>query len=246
MARSMFKGAMLVLVGVAALSIVAGDAIAIPYYGFPAPFTGSRSVVDPNVGHGLQTDEPDWQDATLEWEVIPDPNGFYLYTYTLTGFDRPAISHITFDVTDDAINFFCDDDDDDDDDNGYDEDDDCNWLADPFVMYDVEVNGDPVDPNYLELGDKEGIVGSIKIDVGDEDEGDYVTYSFKSNRAPVYGDFRIKGGQTYMVNTGFGDQSIEDALAYIARPNGLGNPAEPATLSLIGLGAAAILRRRRR
>ncbi len=192
--------------------LLAGSAGAASIYATPAPMTGSRTVADP----GLTTAEADWADATIDWAIDDNGDGTYTYTYTFTNFDKPGISHITLDLTDNAVD-------------------------DPDAITAFEFNGSP--SGDLEIGDKDGITGAVKFDIGAD--GDLV-YSFISNRSPVFGDIHVKGGQSVLTNTGFGDHSSETRIAddFIARPDGV--VPEPATLGLLVIGGVVLIRRKRR
>ncbi|NIA06778.1 MAG: hypothetical protein GWP14_03925 [Actinobacteria bacterium] len=186
-------------------------------YGTVAPMTGSRTVGVP----GLATAEADWQDVVIDWAVVDNGNDTYTYTYTFKNFDQPGISHVTLDLSDDATDGAEDDE-----------------FADPNSVTHFLFNGNPSDE--LEPGDKDGITGSVKFDIGAD--GD-LTYSFISNRLPVFGDVFVKGGHSELTNTGFSDHAslTRTALDFIARPNGL--IPEPATLLLIVPGLLLLARR---
>ena len=209
---SKLRGTVFALV-ICALAAPAGASV---IYGEAAPMSGSRSVATP----GLLTTEPDWQDAVIEWSIVDNGDLTLTYTYTLTNFDRPGISYFTLDFSDDCVA--------------------DSVLLDPDCLADFEFNDMP--SNLLEPGDRDGIIGAVKFDVGAD--GD-LTYSFISNRMPVYGDLYIKGGHSALFNTGFGDHDsmLRTAEDFIARPDGI--VPEPATLLLIAGGLVVLLRRRR-
>jgi len=199
--------------------LICGSASAIPIYNSPAPLSGSRSV-----GGGLQTAEADWQDAIIEWLITDNGNNTFTYTYTLENFDKPGISHVTLDFSDDCI--------------------EGDQIADPNCLTDPKLNGTPISSSNIDPGDHDGVVGGIKFDIGGD--GDLV-YSFVSNRNPVFGDIHVKGGQSELTNVGLGDHFAPERVAadFIARPDGVA--PEPATLAVICVGGAiALLRRRNR
>ena len=202
------------------LVLTAHQATAMPVSGTPAPFTGTRTVTDP----GLATTESDWQDASLTWQVTSNGNGTFDYEYTFRGFDRPEISHFTLDISDDAI---------------FD-----NRLADPLAITNPQLNGQVIP---VEFGDKDGITGAVKFDAGADDVGnpsDFVLiYTFTSNRRPVFHDLYIKGGQSDLTNTGFGDRISTLMFDYVGAPNSVPEPAV-FVMSLFGIAGLFAVRRR--
>ena len=196
------------------LPVLARPALSAVIYGTAAPMSGSRTVGSP----GLATTEPDWQDAVIDWSITDNGNGTLSYTYTLTNFDRPGVSHLTLDLSDDCVG--------------------DDYFIDPGCLTLFMFNEAPSDD--LEPGDRDGIIGAVKFDIGAD--GD-LTYSFDSNRLPVFGDVHVKGGQSELTNTGFGDHSSETrtTVDFIARPNGA--VPEPATLCVLLAGSLALLRR---
>jgi len=198
--------------------LICATASATPIYNSPAPLSGSRSV-----GGGLQTSEDDWQDAIIEWLITDNGNNTLRYTYTLKNFDRPGISHVTLDFSDDCM--------------------EGDQLADPNCLTDPRLNGNAISSSNIAPGDHDGIVGGIKFDIGGD--GDLV-YSFVSNRNPVFGDIHVKGGQSELTNVGLGDHFAPERVAadFVARPNGVA--PEPATLAVICVGGAIALIRGRK
>ncbi len=198
-------------------------------YGDSAPFSGSRSVAAGELV--INTNITEWSGATLSWDIVDNGNFTFTYTYTFSGITKYALSHFTLDVSDDAVG----------------ED----GLIDLGAVQSASVNGNAISANKLEYGDKDGIEGAVKFDVGAEDEDDGeaplpVVYSFVSNREPVWGDVYIKGGRgAWLKNAGFGDRDSTLASDYIARPNGKIVP-EPATLVVLGVGGLLTIIRRSR
>jgi hypothetical protein len=209
-----------------------------------------------------------WDDASMTWDISPVTGGFN-YKYTFDNF-LPAISHITLDLSDNAI------------DNGD--------LVDPEALTDVQITvGDTVYDAYdpaedLEFAtnfDNEAVIGGVKFDnLPDPEEvgpdGGSLMISFNSNRIPVWHDIEIEKGQAgqsggppggngppgfgdpvLVRNSGFGPDNFGPGSAYIAGPNaesppGGGNgviPAPSAALGGLGLMSLAAMRatlRRRR
>lgn len=197
------------------LAVLSTAALAAPIYGTPAPMSGIRSV-----GSGISTtDTDDWGDVTLEWNIVDNQNDTRTWTYTLTGFDKPDVSNFTIDITDDAV--------------------DNDGFLDENAVTDFLFNGSP--SSAIDTGDKSGIAGAVKFDIGDEGT---LTYTFTSNRHAIYGDFYIKGGLESAQNTGFGDRTSENATWYIATPD---SPLpEPASMLVVMIGATGLLIRRKR
>jgi len=215
-ANTRFGSGIAVCVCILAVATSAGASLLV--YGTTAPMTGSRTVASP----GLATSESDWQDAVIDWSIVDNGNNTYTYIYTFSNFNKPGISHVTLDLSDNCIN--------------------GSSFADPNCVTDFKFNGTP--SGLLEAGDIDGITGAVKFDIGDD--GDLV-YSFVSNRSPVFGDLFIKGGSSSeLTNTGFGDHAnpARTAMDFIARPNG--HIPEPATLFLLCGAAVPVLLKRRR
>lgn len=167
-----------------------------------AELVGSR-----NATSTITVNDTDWEDGVVTWNIVDQMDGTFTYTYTFTNFDKPAISHFTLDISDDAV-------------------------ADPDVVTGATFNG--VGFDAIELGDKDGITGAAKFDIGGV-EGP-LTYSFTSNRSPVYGDFLLKAGSSSLAtNTGFGDQTLMTTASYIPRPNGVSAVPEPSAFLYFGL-----------
>ena len=215
-------------VTVAAIGVlVAGEAVrAAAVYGDAATLTGSR---DTTTGGGL-THDGNWDDANsgeqgISWSITLS-GGTYTYSYTLTGFENPELSHLTLDLTDDAL--------------------DEDQLADPDAVKNVSVshNGYELDFKETTFSSDPGITGAVKFDGLQSGSGAY-TLSFESNRNPVWGQISAKGGSnTYVRNIAYGDMTDSNTQHYVARPNGV--VPEPTSLSLLGLGGLVMFRRRRK
>jgi len=198
---------------------------AAPVYDTPADWTGTRTVAPPATA-GITTNDADWFDGVLEWSIVDNFDGTLTYTYEFSNFNKPGISHFTLDVSDNAIN-------------------------DPGLVTNALLNGATAPP--LEFGDKDGITGAVKFDLGADGT---VVYSFTSNRLPVYGHFRLKAGSSsFANNTGFDDETSENILDFIARPDTVVITTQemptadaPSTFLLMGMGitSLAAFRRRRR
>jgi hypothetical protein len=222
---SKFKFAILALVVLSAL--MAMPVHAIPLYGQPAELSGTR---DYDGVDGIATNDPDWHDGVITWDIQDLGGGMWQYTYTFTGFDRPGISHFTLDISDDAVT-------------------DPNSVINPYIQ-------EGLDPKYYldpaldewEKGDFHGIQGALKLDKGGDDS---LTYGFESNRSPVWHDFHLKAGaKTYAQNTGFGTFGTPEGsyteIDFIAAPNSVGGGGgggggrgvipEPSTIILLGVG----------
>jgi len=78
------------------------------------------------------------------------------------------------------------------------------------------------------------------------------TLTFESNRAPVWGDIYVKGGQGYAFNAGLKNHASEDVKLFVARPDTVigrsgSETPEPSTMVMLGSGLAlaAWIRRRK-
>jgi hypothetical protein len=208
------------------------SAVAAPVYGTAAALTGSRTEGTP----GLVTGGAYAADSLVQgisWEIASLGGGLWSYSYTLTNFDGAAgagagLSHWILDLTDD-----------------------CYRPGDPACVTGI---GGPVGSSEVKdynPGDASnpGLVASIvgiKFNVAD---GGDATYTFTSNRAPVWGDVYFKGGRDhYAYNSGLADHLSGDVGGFIARPNGTGDERvpEPGTLVLFGAALAAGVGRLRR
>jgi hypothetical protein len=220
------------LLALAAGLLITASAAAAPVYGTAASLTGSRTEGTP----GLVTGGAYASDSLtqgISWEITSLGGGLWSYSYTLTNFDGApgagaGVSHWIVDLTDD-----------------------CYRPGDPACVTGI---GGPVESS--EIGSYSGgpsnpglpanIIG-IKFNVAD---GGDATYTFTSNRAPVWGDVYFKGGRIhYAYNSGLTNHLSENIDDFIARPNGDDpNVPEPGTLMLFGaalIAGAGRMRRRR-
>jgi len=186
-------------------------------YGTPADLTGDRSVGNGLVGTGVYSGSA----FSIEWEITNNGNGTYTYSYVFSGFEGVqggGISHFTLDLSDNY---------------------DANTVTD------AELDGNPIGAGDIELfpGTKDGVTGGIKFDLG----GDFddLTYSFVSNRVPVWHNLFVKAGLGSAQNTGLGNEGVSmDELDFIAAPNSqIVPPAipEPSTVILFGLGLIGLI-----
>lgn len=164
--------------------------------------------------------------AELTWEIDPLGGGLYFYQYTFTHAAQGGLSHLVLEFS-----------------LGCDEDEGCitqgtNNPDGPHVY-------SAFSPPNFEM--PEDIYGAKFDGFGDGDSPS--SWSFVSNRAPVYGNIYLRnGGQAYAYNAGLVDLESEDLDDFVARPNGSLPPSEvpePSTLLLIGAGLGALTLMRR-
>lgn len=220
------------LAGLASLALSA-PALAVPVYGTTVTnldLTGSRT--DPFLVTG-----GDYTDTfAVSWEITPITGG-YEYKYTFSGYGSPEISHFILDLTDDCVG-----------------PDDA--AADPGCVANVDYAGQPTLEFKNNFGPGEenpgfpgggASIGGVKFD--DTNGVAPFTVTFESNRAPVWGDFYVKGGSDnspdaafgFAYNVGLTNHASEDVNDFIARPNGATAPVpEPGTLAMLGLGLAGL------
>jgi len=194
-------------------------------------YMGSRSTN----GGGL-VGTAAWESGfTLNWKITPpDQNaGLWKYEYTLSN----ATSHFTIET------------------------------SDSFTESNIKsANGKTEGPRVFSPSDPgmsnpnmPGDLFGIKFDFGSN------TYTLETNKSPIWGDVYGKGGVgnvggppsesdfNSFWNAGFGTDPTEqtvDFLNWVPTPDTTTDPGdeipEPATLALLGIGAAALARGRRR
>jgi hypothetical protein len=214
--------------------MLSSAAQAAPIYGTAVTGADLASSRD-ETGGGLTTGGDYAQDnlnQSISWTIVDQGGGVWSYSYTLSGFAGPALSHWILDLTDDCIETA--------------NQRSCvntNWPDLEFGDF-AGGSGNPGMPN--------NIVGVKFDETGDlfDETGGTGTFTFLSSRAPVWGDVYMKGGSdSFAYNTGLEtiNRGSENSNFFIARPNGA--VPEPATLILFGLGlmgGAARMRRKSR
>ena len=204
-------------------------------------FIGSLSTDDlPDGSDGGLTGTGDWAaGVTLEWivtdEDINAPTGFkWKYSYTLT-VPKKDPSHFVIEVSDGSSG-------------------DIFTSANLVQLLGGSLN--KVDINTEQQGNPHlpSTVYGIKVEMAN-DVGKVVTVSLFSDRIPVWKDFYAKGSSHGVWNDGFGNPdtvSYADPLLpasdgsvnyHILAPDSI---PEPCTMSLLAIGGAAVLVRRRK
>jgi hypothetical protein len=194
-----------------------------PIFGTLAPSTGTRteSANQITTGGSYATDSAD---LTISWMISQDAvdPSLFDYVYKLSGASSPAIGHLIISLG-----------------SGCSGDPAClsGISSLTFGSYTSTSNGGS-NPGFPDSGSIDG----VKINFGN------TTYSFTSDRAPVYGDFYLKGGSnSFAYNAGLANASSESATDFIATPGLAGDPApavqdapEPETTFLVGAGMIAV------
>lgn len=208
---------------------LAGGCYASTIYGTPAPLTGTRTEGSGQIitGGGYQTDAGDF---TLDW-TISQIGDLFTYRYDVSGYATPGVSHFIISLSE-----------------GCSLDANCITTASSFTfgVYNA------TDQGNSNNGFPSGVsIDGVKFNFGSVDS---TVYTFTSDRAPVYGDFFLKGGNgPFAYNAGLANPG-SDASAFIARPDTTGGirtdtaVPEPGTVFLLGGGALllALLNKARR
>jgi len=170
---------------------------------------------------GTGTVPSEWEDATIEWEItfLGGPDNEWKYVYWLKGFNMPAVSHFTIEVSDD----FCDD---------------------QLAITNPKHNGNTNLPGtgmILCEDDMDGIDKALKFDFGVDGDNHY---EFTSNRGPLWHHIGIKGGNDLAQNSGINDETSNEEIKFVPTPNGKGTvppTSIPVGGEFIGIDTTAVL-----
>jgi hypothetical protein len=209
--------------------IGAGRSYGSPIFGASAPNTGTRTE---NAGQIVTAGvySSDETNLILTWNVAANAGNpsLFDYTYLISGYGDPAIGHLIFSLSDGC-------------------------SADPACLtgsHDVTFGSFNAASNGNSNPLMPGTIDGAKLDFGFANS---TTYAFTSDRAPVYGDFYFKGGQSAGWDVGLPDHTSENANYFIARPDTSGGSVtevvalpEPGTLYLLGAGVVFLAFGRRK
>ncbi len=203
---------------------------ATPVYNTPADLTGTRTVAAGNLTASGGTAY--LSGFSIKWE-IEKVSGGYEYEYKLSGYSgqRTNISHFILEFSQTCL--------------GGEKD---NLLSDANCLKDPEKNEHDVNVAYgawtatSNGNSNPGLPGTlygVKFTTGGAAPE---TYTFFSDRAPVWGDFYVRGGQDNRVyNNGITDHTSANTNWFIARPDTtVSQTPEPASMALFGAGIGLI------
>lgn len=220
----------ILLIGVLALG--ADSVLGSPIYDMPAAMSGTRSV-----GHGL-TDGGGrgYDNLMLTWSIAERANHTFDYSYIISGFVSPLLSHAIIELSADCI-----------------ANAGANCLtnakvgtlaaATPAVFalgdwcYGASGNPGVQCQGSSNLGLPKDIIG---VEFTNLPGSTTVVITFNSTRGPVWGDVYLKGGQQYVYNQGNGKRATDsNPLDFIARPDPAGTDPvsetpEPGSFGLAG------------
>lgn len=231
----------------AALALAGTDAMAVPLSGtliWSSPNGSSPIFANPATG-----DSKCWDNAatSISWNIVAGASS-YTYSYTWrTASGAKGLSHIILEISPNA-----------------EADDFWNFSGDystfeikGYTTSDPSNQGLPSNLNGIKFN-----AGSGSIVTENGIQYKEYTYSFESQRVPVFGDFYARDGKdggndVYAYNAGFtiNDQDIDQAIHIVVpdtvinpNPNPNPNPTPDAgtTVSLIGLALLGIEGIRRR
>jgi hypothetical protein len=220
--------------------LILPSALATPVYNTPVdPAYWSGPAATRSTGSGLVGTGP-WGATnpagfTISWNIVPQTTGYLLYEYTFNWTSKD-ISHAIIELSDDCLAGAAP----------------CVWGFIPGVdSKDIRLY-DPEDPGQSNPNLPASIYG-VKVNFG-ELTSNSATFSFYSDRLPVWGNFYAKDGKDGGVdvtvwNIGLANQGSESIIDFIARPDTAPQYIipEPGTMALMGLGLLAIgLWRRKR
>lgn len=161
--------------------------------------------------------------AVLHWSIVPVVGDIWSYSYTFTH-EGSDLSHIVLEFT-------------------------AGCGADPLCITD-DSTGTADGPRTYEAFQPPNFeqpvdIYGVKFDFSG---GSPYTFSFTSDRAPVWGNMYARDGtNAYAYNAGLLDQLSGNTADFVARPDGAPNPIpEPQSLVLIGGGLLILFWSRRK